>query len=70
MWLRGIGLKKMVHIKNFSVRKKSAKKLNKSGLRMTSYNSFSDKVGHEVTECEKNPNQDFLGTSISVPVFA
>ena len=26
--------------------------------------SFSDKVGHEVTKCEKNPNQYFLGTSL------
>ena len=26
--------------------------------------THSDKVGHEVTECEKNSNQYFLGTSL------
>ena len=28
------------------------------------YDSFSDKVAHEVTQCEKNPNLYFWGTSL------
>ena len=28
------------------------------------YDSFSDKVGHEVTQCETNQNPFYLGTSL------
>ena len=37
---------------------------NKFKLAKEAYDSFSDKVGHEVTECEKNPNPYFLGSDL------
>ena len=36
----------------------------RSNVQDTMYDSFSDKVGHEVTQSEKNPNPYFWGTSL------
>ena len=36
----------------------------KHNITILQYDSFSDKVAHEVTQCEKNPNPYVLGTSL------